>query len=336
MPDAISHPQESAKQPDNFMRWVDSLLREEGDRATFNSTIQVRSRQWSSDFQSTKLDTIDSCHLVRSEVMSAHASPFEDDGFTDLVSCRFVRRGRYGIKRPDETAVRLDKSQGVLFSPKSGNGAALFTDEGRLDFLAMVYSLETLEAHLDAAPTPLLKSILAGDHAGPCLGNFPVSEAMHRLVETAFVTDFTGSLKRLFLEGLCQQLLAWKIQVLTDKPTDRQSPGVTRAGRDRAYEARARLFADLTDPPSIKTLAREIGTTEKTLNKDLRATFGQTAFQLLKNRRLDMAKELLETDSYLLKEVAYRAGYGHVTNFINAFTQRFGEPPRQLTDKLRR
>ena len=31
-----------------------------------------------------------------------------------------------------------------------------------------------------------------------------------------------------------------------------------------------------------------------------------------------------------LKQVAFRVGYNHVSNFINAFTARYGEPPGRL------
>ena len=37
-----------------------------------------------------------------------------------------------------------------------------------------------------------------------------------------------------------------------------------------------------------------------------------------------------------MKHVASRVGYDHVTNFISAFTARFGAPPRQYTDERAR
>jgi len=33
-----------------------------------------------------------------------------------------------------------------------------------------------------------------------------------------------------------------------------------------------------------------------------------------------------------MKQVAFRVGYDHVTNFINAFTARFGAPPRRYAE----
>ena len=38
---------------------------------------------------------------------------------------------------------------------------------------------------------------------------------------------------------------------------------------------------------------------------------------------------LLETEDVPIKDIAFRVGYRHVTNFITAFTARYGAPPRQ-------
>ncbi len=51
-----------------------------------------------------------------------------------------------------------------------------------------------------------------------------------------------------------------------------------------------------------------------------------TAFELLRNERLEHARLAMEA-GLALKVVAERVGYGHVANFIAAFTQRYGAPP---------
>ena len=41
------------------------------------------------------------------------------------------------------------------------------------------------------------------------------------------------------------------------------------------------------------------------------------------------ARIAFESGAAPLKEIAFRVGYNHVTNFINAFTARYGAPPRR-------
>ena len=66
-----------------------------------------------------------------------------------------------------------------------------------------------------------------------------------------------------------------------------------------------------------------------------RRLFGATAFELLRNERLAHAEVALHEPHASLKEIAFRVGYNHVNNFINAFARRYGAPPRQHAEGRR-
>jgi AraC-like DNA-binding protein len=63
------------------------------------------------------------------------------------------------------------------------------------------------------------------------------------------------------------------------------------------------------------------------LNAGFRAVFGSTVFEALRNERLEHARLALETGGVSLEEAAFRVGYNHPTNFINAFSARYGASP---------
>jgi AraC-like DNA-binding protein len=94
-------------------------------------------------------------------------------------------------------------------------------------------------------------------------------------------------------------------------------------------EARARLRADMRDPPSLGVLAQMVSLSEKKLNAGFRAQFGATVYETLRNERLEHARLVLEQGGLSLTDVARRVGYNHVSNFISAFTARYGAPPRR-------
>ena len=52
-----------------------------------------------------------------------------------------------------------------------------------------------------------------------------------------------------------------------------------------------------------------------------------TAFDVLRNERLEHARLALQKGGLSIKAVTARVGYGHVGNFITAFASRYGEPP---------
>lgn len=106
------------------------------------------------------------------------------------------------------------------------------------------------------------------------------------------------------------------------------APELTPLEMRRVREARERLVADLRNPPDLHALAYSVGLGVKRLNEGFRALYGTTAFDYLRDMRLDAARSLLgDTPSLPLKQVAWQVGYNHPTNFINAYRKRFGVPP---------
>jgi AraC-like DNA-binding protein len=95
-------------------------------------------------------------------------------------------------------------------------------------------------------------------------------------------------------------------------------------------EARARLIADLSQPPTVSVTAVEVGLSLKRLLHGFKEMYGETPVQLLRRERLSLARRLVEEDRLPLKEVAWRVGYHHVTNFVNAFSAEYGVPPRRM------
>jgi AraC-like DNA-binding protein len=93
-----------------------------------------------------------------------------------------------------------------------------------------------------------------------------------------------------------------------------------------------RLLADMRRPPSLDEVALAVGLTEKRLNAGFQMLFGTTVFESLRNERLEHARIALQSEEMSLKEVSFRGGYNHVTNFVSVFTARYGAPPRQYLD----
>nr|WP_247878461.1 helix-turn-helix transcriptional regulator [Niveispirillum sp. SYP-B3756] len=89
------------------------------------------------------------------------------------------------------------------------------------------------------------------------------------------------------------------------------------------------LLADLAKPPSLRQLAGAAGLNEKRLNEGFRALYGATVFECLRNARLEKGRQLLFDDQLPLKTIAWQVGYTHVNNFITAYRNHFGEPPRR-------
>ncbi|KAA3633868.1 MAG: AraC family transcriptional regulator [Bacteroidetes bacterium] len=87
-------------------------------------------------------------------------------------------------------------------------------------------------------------------------------------------------------------------------------------------------------PLSIKDYASLTGRSESTFRREFKLKYGIAPRKWIINKRMEMAKKLLEDADFNVNEVAMEVGYDNVSHFIKAYKNVFGETPgnHQLTD----
>lgn len=190
-------------------------------------------------------------------------------------------------------------------------------------------ALARAERLLDSEASPALHTLLDRDLKHSCVVSTRNDPATRKLAASLFSRKLRGPLRRLWMEGVVLQLLAAQATAATDQSIVRASDTLTHRERAAADEARNRLLADMRCPPTLGELADVVGLSEKRLNSAFRQLFGATVFEILRNHRLEHARQVLDEDSVALKEIAHRVGYTHVSNFIHAFRARYGTTPQQ-------
>ena len=138
-----------------------------------------------------------------------------------------------------------------------------------------------------------------------------------------------GPCRRLYLESkslelISTLLLAWGAESRTS------SLSLTRGDIDRIHEAKRLLFQDMEEPPSLSALARRVGINETKLKKGFRKVFGCSAFQALRNHRIEVARAYLEDTDFTVGTVATMVGYTNMSHFIVAFRNKYGVTPGSL------
>jgi transcriptional regulator GlxA family with amidase domain len=83
----------------------------------------------------------------------------------------------------------------------------------------------------------------------------------------------------------------------------------------------------LQEPLTVADLARQASMTERTLIRQFFATTGNTPIKWLNAQRVQHARQLLETTSLPVDQVAQAAGLGSAANFRRHFTAAVGVPP---------
>ncbi|SDG67587.1 helix-turn-helix domain-containing protein [Roseospirillum parvum] len=187
-----------------------------------------------------------------------------------------------------------------------------------------------------ALPEPI-RAFAAGEACPPFAMKGRIGPRIRAVLSEILACPYSGRLREIYMEGKVLELLA--VQMAEPLDGSRPLPGPHGSPRrpdiERLYAIREGLMERLTDPPTLGELAAAAGISQKRLVREFVQTFGATPHGLLKERRLDLARHLLVDRGLPVKEVAEAVGFRYVTNFSNAFRERFGEPPGRYIRRQR-
>ncbi|WP_088889169.1 helix-turn-helix transcriptional regulator [Leptolyngbya ohadii] len=154
--------------------------------------------------------------------------------------------------------------------------------------------------------------------------------AMYSVLQQILHCPFRGVTKRMYLESKVWELMALLIAQELEQHSDQQPARRLKPDDvERIHQAKIILFQRLDNPPSLIELARQVGLNDCTLKRGFRQVFGQTAFGLLHDYRLEQARQLLEERRLNVSEIAQAIGFANRSYFAAAFRKKFGVSPRE-------
>lgn len=120
---------------------------------------------------------------------------------------------------------------------------------------------------------------------------------------------------------------------VADSPNEVQTPLPEAENPERMVRERRllRVMHTLEShvPRSVRELADEVHLSPAHLQRLFKQETGIHISELLAERRLMLAANLLATTEMGVKEIAYSVGYEHHSSFVRAFQRRFGQPPKR-------
>jgi AraC-like DNA-binding protein len=274
-------------------------------------------------------------HLGRLDIEQPFEQPvISADAGPALISVYVPICGRGRFEMPDWPEVELEPGRAILFTVKERRAVYRWAAPQTYRFFSVGLTPALMIELLDRRIPGPLADLIESNGRETVVKARAVSPAVRALIDGLGEPGEAGALQRLHREAVAIRLLTEMVEaelVEAHEPLTAEAPPLSPREEMAVRFAAERLTTDLRDAPSAASLAE---VAEMALRRFLRAfetIHGTSPAQLLRRKRLAEGRRLLETGGMLLKAIAWQVGYGHVSNFVTAFSEQYGAPPRRFT-----
>ena len=184
----------------------------------------------------------------------------------------------------------------------------------------------------------LLKPFLETDTPSPFYQSLgKITPAMQVALHQLLNFPVKGMMRRTYVEAKTLELITLQFaQLLEDGTPGQQSVNLRKRDIECIYQARDIITQNITNPPSLIELARQVQLNERKLKQGFRQIFGTTVFGYLHDYRLGQACQLLMTGQMNVAEVSYAVGFANRSYFAAAFRKKFGINPKHYQGQWRK
>lgn len=156
-----------------------------------------------------------------------------------------------------------------------------------------------------------------------------------KCIEEINETEDTGFTKSVFIEGKCYEILAHHLRQYVDDASPDEKRTILRQSTVVKIEEAASLIGNnLEQSTSILALSKKVGLNQNTLQNGFQSLFRLSVKEYTQNKRMEMARHLMETTTLNITEITYRIGINSRSYFSKLFKQRYAMTPKQYLQKL--
>lgn len=260
-------------------------------------------------------------HVCYKEDIELIRLPKQPESEVVFSLCYLLTPGSLKLVRPHTHSVLPCMNQGNIFLTASDKRITVQIPEGIVSrTIEILFTREWLSTHLVGMEERIqvLENSLSANEASPLL------------------TERTNASDELLLGDLERDLRKPKLNLLTTRARvllllsdiigrwPRQNMQKMPARKtwhvQTIQQVEQRLVQSLEDMlPSQKQLAKEFALSESTLKRHFKAVYGKTMYDYYLEKKMELAKWLLQERKISVSETAYRLGYEKVSAFISMF-----------------
>ncbi|MDN9010669.1 AraC family transcriptional regulator [Brevibacillus laterosporus] len=174
----------------------------------------------------------------------------------------------------------------------------------------------------------LFPNIMPGNNQSFLYLQDMIRPKMQVLLQQLRNCSYSGSAKRLYMEGKTLELLALFIYEMEMGQVKGRS-SLKKDDIDPIYLARDILVKMLGQPPSLLALSKLIQLNDYKLKIGFKEVFGMTVFEFVRQQRMEKARMLLENNKISVSEASSLVGYHNFSHFASLFRKTYGVNPSE-------
>ncbi len=284
---------------------------------------------WESQVREIALDGV---MMASHDVSVFEKISVQTTGATPLPGLIFTRRGKMETRLPDSDVSWSFSDQEHNFCYNTyATEATYFNKQEHLDLFILNF-LPSRFLQLAEGNGKLLETMADHMITGEAFSlvqnrNMAITPLMSVAIDSILNCPYTGSPRKLFLESKVLELLALQCAQYEGGKLDIQKIKLTAADTKKLHLVREILLSDISQTPTLKSLAKVSGLNEFKLKAGFKQLFAQTVFNFLSDCRLDHARKAVQYTNLSLTEIAFESGFTSIHHFSFAFKKKFGCSP---------
>ncbi len=135
-------------------------------------------------------------------------------------------------------------------------------------------------------------------------------------------------LLNLRIHKTAMDLLILLLQKFEQRTVIKDTVNINSVDVQQIFQIRKTILENLISPPGVKQLSIEAGMSISKLQSCFKQVFGKSISQYALSEKMQLAKQLLDSDRYNVSDVGYKIGYSNLSHFTKAFNNEFGIKPK--------
>jgi AraC-like DNA-binding protein len=158
-----------------------------------------------------------------------------------------------------------------------------------------------------------------------------MTREMERTLKQLSQIDETTLLPTLLYQTRAQELIYFLFTRLFSRKTG-VTLSINQEDVNKIYQVRASILADLSAPPKLSELARQIGMSSTKMKQLFKQIFGDSIYNYFQVERMNEAAQLLK--NFTVSQVGYRIGFSNLSHFTRLFEKHHQMKPKRYKDTL--